>query len=63
VRSASRTSSGPRIRFCIVQRLEPAGDVLGFRFERALQREIDVGFGFEELVQLTALIHAFAQGV
>ena len=45
------------------QRFEPAGDFLRFRFERALQREIDVGFGFEELVQLAALIHTLAQRV
>ncbi len=54
---------GPPHQVLHLQRFEPASDFLGFRFERALQREIDVGFGFEELVQLTAFVHALAEGV
>ena len=46
-----------------LERLEPAGDLLRLGFERALQCEIDVGFSFEELVQLAALVHPLAQRV
>ena len=46
-----------------LERLEPVADLLRFGFERALQCEIDVGFGFEQIVQLAALVHALAQRV
>ena len=44
-----------------LERLETAGDLLRLRLERTLQGEIDVGFGFQQIIQLAALIHALAQ--
>jgi len=46
-----------------LERLEPAGDLLRLGFERALQGKIDVGFGFEQIVEFAALVHALAQRV
>src|SRR6266576_3223382 len=46
-----------------LERLKPAGDFICLGLERALQGEIDVGFGFQQLVELSALIHPLAQRV
>ena len=46
-----------------LERLETGGDLLRLRLERALEREIDVGFGLEQLVQLAPLVHALPQRV
>ncbi len=46
-----------------LERLEPAGDFICLGLERALHGEIDVGFGFQQLVELSALIHPLAQRV
>jgi len=54
---------GPAQHVLHLERLEAAGDLLRLRLEGPLQREIDMGFGFEQLVQLTALIHPLAQRV
>jgi len=46
-----------------LERLEPPGDFVRLRLERALHGEIDVGLGFEKLVELARLIHALTQRV
>ncbi len=46
-----------------LQGFELGANGVGLLLQLALQREIDVGFGFEQLGELAAVGHAFAQRV